>query len=77
MRIAFKDDKLSFTVFYGFSPNPYFANTEITKTYIYNESQELIKIESSTINWVSDQVNSTKILKKTKKTSNYFFEIFF
>ena len=75
MKIAFKEDKMSFTVFYGFKPNPYFSNTEITKTYIYNDSQELIKIESSPIIWVSDQVNPTKILKKTKKTSKLFDNI--
>jgi hypothetical protein len=65
--MEFKPDKVSFTVHYKFDTNPFFSNSEITKTFIYNETQELTKIESSKINWHSDEVNPTKILKKTQK----------
>lgn len=66
-----KPDKVSFTVFYTFDANTYFANTELWKTYIFNESQDLVKIESSTINWNSNEVNPTKMMKKTQKKSNF------
>jgi len=67
VNIEFKADKASFTVHFVFDANPFFSNTDITKSFIYNDSQELIKIESATIAWVSDDVNPTKILKKTQK----------
>jgi hypothetical protein len=67
-----KQDKISFTVFFAFEANTYFQNTELWKSFIYNESQDLIKIESSTINWNSNEVNPTKMLKKTQKKSNFF-----
>jgi len=67
VNLEFKTDKASFTAHFVFEANPYFSNTDITKSFIYNESQELIKIESSTIAWASDDVNPTKILKKTQK----------
>jgi len=67
VNLEFKTDKVSFIVHFVFDANPFFTNTELTKTYIYNDSQELIKVESSTINWASVEVNPTKILKKTQK----------
>lgn len=70
VRMELKADKVSFTVYYTFDTNPYFSNADITKSYIFNESQELTKIESSTINWVSNEVNPTKNLKKTQKKSS-------
>jgi hypothetical protein len=72
VRMEFKEDKISFTVYYTFEANPYFSNTEIFKSYIYNESEDLIKIESSTINWISNEVNPTKTLKKVQKKSTLF-----
>ena len=73
VRLEIKQDKISFTVFWTFEANPYFNNTELTKSYIYNESEELIKIECSTINWNSNEVNTTKMQKKTQKKSKISF----
>lgn len=66
-----KEDKISFTVYFNFNTNPYFSNTEIYKSFIYNESQDLIRVESSSINWNSNDVNPTKTLKKVQKKSRH------
>ena len=72
--MEFKEDKISFSFILTFNPNPFFSNTEISKTYIFNNSQEIIKTESPTINWTSNELNPTKMLKKTqKKSKKYLF----
>jgi len=46
----------------------FFNNVELSKTYFYNETQELLKVESTIINWASEEKNPTKVLnKKVKK----------
>jgi len=68
VRMEFKEDKVSFTVFFRFDTNTYFNNVELSKSFFYNETQELLKVESTIINWASDEKNPTKVLaKKTKK----------
>lgn len=69
IRIEFKDDKVSFTVIFKFDPNNYFNNVELMKTYFFDDNQDLTKVEASPINWVSDEKNSTKALKKKQKKS--------
>jgi hypothetical protein len=72
VRMEFKEDKISFSFILTFNPNPFFSNTEISKTYIFNNSQEIIKTESPTINWTSNELNPTKMLKKTQKKSKKY-----
>jgi len=74
VRMEFKEDKVSFTVTYRFDTNTFFNNVELSKTYFYNETQELLKVESTIINWASEEKNPTKVLnkkvKKNKKENN-------
>ena len=67
--MEFKEDKVSFSVFFKFDPNNYFNNVELMKTYYFDENQEVTKVEASPINWVSDEKNSMKALKKKQKKS--------
>ena len=67
-----KDDTVSFSVVFKFDPNDYFNNLELVKTYHYNENQELERVESSAINWNSDEKNPMKELKKKKKKSKQY-----
>ena len=69
IRIDYNDDKVSFTVTLKFEPNDYFNNTEIKKTYFFNEDNELDKVESTLINWTSEEKNPMKELKKKQKKS--------
>lgn len=69
IKIDYKDDKVSFSVTFTFNPNDYFNNATITKTYVYNEDQDLEKVESTQINWSSDDKNPMKELKKKQKKS--------
>lgn len=70
IRMDFKEDKISFSITFKFDPNDFFNNVEIVKTYHFNENQELEKVESTAINWVSEEKNPMKELKKKKKKSN-------
>lgn len=65
----FREDKVSFSVTFKFAPNEYFNNAEITKTYFLNEYQEVERVESTLINWTSDEKNPMKELKKKQKKS--------
>jgi nucleosome assembly protein 1-like 1 len=67
--MEFKEDKVSFTITFKFEPNDFFNNAEITKTYFLNEYQEVERVESSLINWTSDEKNPMKEMKKKQKKS--------
>jgi hypothetical protein len=67
--MEFKEDKVSFSVTFKFEPNEFFNNVEITKTYFLSEYQEVDRVESSLINWTSDEKNPMKEMKKKQKKS--------
>ena len=67
--MEFKEYKVSFSVTFKFEPNEFFNNVEITKTYFLSEYQEVDRVESSLINWTSDEKNPMKEMKKKQKKS--------
>jgi hypothetical protein len=70
IRIKEHDDRVSFTVEFEFIPNDYFTNSTLYKIYHYEvKDQELHRIESSSINWISADKIPNKIVKtKTIKS---------
>jgi nucleosome assembly protein 1-like 1 len=70
----FKEDG-SFILDFVFSPNEYFSHTSLQRTFTLDkEKQSISKIESTKIDWKSEDVNPTveKKKKKIKSSNNNF-----
>jgi nucleosome assembly protein 1-like 1 len=66
--LEYKEDG-NFSVFFHFTPNDFFQGTVLYRNFILDEKQNIKKIESSKINWASEEVNPT-VAKKKKKLKN-------
>jgi len=70
IKLVEREDKLSFTVEFHFSPNDYFTDSVLFKTYNYSiKDQEITDVVSSPINWKSESVKPNKIIKIKKQKS--------
>ncbi|GAV57825.1 NAP domain-containing protein [Cephalotus follicularis] len=47
----FKDVKSGYSITFNFSPNPYFEDTKLTKTFTYVDDEGTTKITSTSIKW--------------------------
>jgi nucleosome assembly protein 1-like 1 len=83
------DGNLDFVIEFEFSPNEYFTQTLLTKTYFFDKEEEIEKTQGCQIFWATNDKNprikiATKKVKKGKKVetktseSNVpsFFDIF-
>jgi len=59
----------SFTLIFEFGENPFFTNTELTKSYVMNAEEEdvLEKATGCEINWKSGKKLTTRVVKRTQK----------
>jgi nucleosome assembly protein 1-like 1 len=75
VRVAYFDDKLSYSIEFVFAPNEFFTNEKLTKTYIFDQKDhECKKIEGFKINWTSDDKIPNKIKTVKNIRSNINFE---
>lgn len=63
--LEYKEDG-NFTIFFHFSKNDYFSHEVLKREFILDNKQNIKKIESTKIEWASEEVNPT-ITKKKKK----------
>lgn len=56
----------NFTLSFSFSPNEFFSHEKLKRDFIMDDKQNIKKIESTSIEWTSEEVNPT-IAKKKKK----------
>jgi hypothetical protein len=75
VKLIEKEDKLSFTIEYHFSPNNYFTDSVLFKSYNYNIKDQLITdVVTSPAKWKSEEVKPNKIKKIKKQKSIKFFK---
>ena len=76
IRVSHKDDNISYTIEFHFSPNEYFTNEVLSKTYIYDVKDQLLhKVERSGVNWKSQDKIPNKIIKTKKIKSKKKIEV--
>ncbi len=72
VKLVNSQDRLSFTVEFHFSPNDYFTQEVLTKSYIYDtKDHQLCRTEASKVDWKSEDLIPNKI-KKTKTVKSKF-----
>lgn len=76
VKLIQKEDKLSYTVEFHFSPNSYFSDSVLKKTYNYSlNDHQICGVEYCNVNWKSEDVKPNKITK-TKTIKSILFLIF-
>ncbi len=66
VKLVNSQDRLSFTVEFHFSPNEYFTQEVLSKSYFYDiKDHQLCRTEASKLDWKSEDLIPNKI-KKTK-----------
>jgi len=71
VKIVNKEDRLTFSLEFHFTPNDYFTNEVLTKTYIYDvKDHQCHDVESTKIEWkAEDKIPNTIIKTKTVKSN--------
>jgi nucleosome assembly protein 1-like 1 len=71
IKLVDHDDRLSFTVNFEFTPNEYFNNNVLTKTYHYEfDGQDLHQVDATKVDWKSEDKIPNKIVHTKKIKSN-------
>ena len=77
--VKFPEKLRDFRVDFYFKPNDYFNNEIISKKYIFNNHFDLIKAESTSIDWKNPEKNKAeekKIIKMNNRHDDSFFAFF-
>jgi nucleosome assembly protein 1-like 1 len=71
VKVVNKFDKLSYTIEFHFSPNEWFTDAVLTKTYNYDvKDHQLYSSEKSGVNWKSEDKIPNKVIKTKTIKSN-------
>jgi len=65
----------NFVISFHFSPNTFFEHTTLSRSFILDNKQNIKSIESTVINWNSEDVNPTIEKKKKKVKNSKFYQL--